>query len=80
VSISITFSRGVVFNHLLNLHRKTEIRMLPGIEFGFTTIGPGFQITSDMRHNKSPEPTPIARRSSAIAVRSLDAAWLSFIR
>jgi hypothetical protein len=30
--------------------------------------------------NKSPEPTAIGAFSSAIAVRSLDAAWLSFIR
>lgn len=33
-----------------------------------------------MMPNKSPEPTPISAFSSAIAVRSLDAAWLSFIR
>jgi len=31
-------------------------------------------------HNNAPEPTPIVAVSSAVAVRVVDAAWLSFIR
>jgi hypothetical protein len=35
---------------------------------------------NEFSHSLSPEPTPIARRCSAIAVRVQDSAWLSFIR
>ena len=37
-------------------------------------------LSFDQSPNKAPEPTPIARVSSAIAVRILNTAWLSFIR
>ena len=51
---------------------------MPFISTEFITAGNRFDGRG--QPNKAPEPTPIARRSSAIAVRSLDAAWLSFIR
>jgi hypothetical protein len=40
---------------------------------------PMFSIDT-MQSNKSPEPTPIGHRSSAVAVHVVDTAWLSFFR
>jgi hypothetical protein len=38
------------------------------------------KLLSEKRSNKSPEPTPVGRSSSAVAVRVTDRRWLSFLR